>query len=193
VLTAASFAISTAGAVATYMGQVEQAEATADYQQRVMEMTQKNAEKAYRQEVSQIDRRITEEREAAAQKQTVNAIEAAKARSRARVSAGESGVAGISVDALMADFNRQEAVYRAGVQDNLKRFTDQAQMEKVSSRTRKQSRVNSTYSQMRPVSKPSFLQPVAQTASSGMDSYRNYLAIRPPGNTSTAGGASKGS
>ena len=43
-------------------------------------------------------------------------IKAQKARATARVSAGESGVAGISVDALLNDFYRQEAVFRFGLQ-----------------------------------------------------------------------------
>lgn len=42
-------------------------------------------------------------------------IKAMKARSRARVVAGESGVSGNSVDAQLEEFSRQEARYRFGL------------------------------------------------------------------------------
>lgn len=44
------------------------------------------------------------------------AKKARAARSRAIVSAGEAGVEGSSVDALLGDFNRQEAAFRFGLQ-----------------------------------------------------------------------------
>lgn len=179
VLTAASMAISTVGAVTQYMGQQAAADAQAQHQTNVMARTQENAEAARRLEVMQIDRRIEEERDGASQKLQQNSIEAAKARSRARVSSGEAGVSGLSVDALMADFSRQESVYREGVRGNLDRFTDQAQMEKRGSKAKQQSRVNGAFSQMRPVSRPSFLQPAMQIGSAGIDSYRNFNQMRP--------------
>lgn len=43
----------------------------------------------------------------------------AQARATAKVASGEAGVAGLSVDALMADFNRQEATYRFTTDTNL--------------------------------------------------------------------------
>lgn len=174
-LALASLAVTTAGAVTTYVGQTQQADAQAKHQQNLMDQTQENADKAYRQEVSQINRRVIEEQDAAGSKLTENAIGAAKARSRARVSAGESGVSGLSVDALMADFSRQEQKYRYGVQSNLKRTTDQAQMEKKGAATRGQSRVNSAFSSTRPISKPSFLQPALQIGAGGLDTYDRYL------------------
>jgi len=44
------------------------------------------------------------------------AKKAKEARARATVAAGEAGVAGLSVDALLSDFTRQEATYRFGLQ-----------------------------------------------------------------------------
>jgi hypothetical protein len=44
------------------------------------------------------------------------AQKAQAARSRAVVAAGEAGVEGSSVDALLGDFNRQEAAFRFGLQ-----------------------------------------------------------------------------
>lgn len=43
-------------------------------------------------------------------------IAAKKARSRASVAAGETNVSGVSVDALLDDFTRQEAVFRFGLE-----------------------------------------------------------------------------
>ena len=56
--------------------------------------------------------------EAASQDLTESAKKAAQARATERVSAGEAGVAGVSVDALINDFYRQEGTYSDSVAHN---------------------------------------------------------------------------
>ena len=53
-----------------------------------------------------------QEQVAAAQRIQASTKKAREARSTARVSAGEAGVAGLSVDALINDLTREEADYR---------------------------------------------------------------------------------
>lgn len=174
----ASLAISSVGAVTSFVGQMQAANAQAEHQANVMEQTQENARRSHLLEIDQINKRIEQERAAASQSLTENAVEAAKARSTARVSAGEAGVSGISVDALMADFNRQEAVYRHGVRENLLRTTDQLQLEKKASGARRQSRINSAFSSQRPVQRPSFLQPALAIGGAGVDYFRQTRNLK---------------
>lgn len=58
---------------------------------------------------AELERRRTQEREAASEELTALRRRELKRRERARVSAGEAGVAGLSVDALLRDFYGQEA------------------------------------------------------------------------------------
>jgi len=69
----------------------------------------------YRQQTNaaRINQRFKMEEEA--QQLQSASIKAMKARATARVSAGEAGVAGKSVDALLDDFSRQESMYRFGL------------------------------------------------------------------------------
>ena len=73
----------------------------------------------YLQEVSVTRQRERQEQIAAAQKLQQGRTQAMEARATARASAGESGVGGLSVDALIADLSRQEAQYNFSVQQQL--------------------------------------------------------------------------
>jgi len=103
--------IGTAQAVTSYQGQKASAKAQATAQAR----SSKAEVERYRQETNaaRISQRFRYEEEA--QQLQLASIQAMKARARARVSAGESGVAGKSVDALLNDFSRQESMYRFGL------------------------------------------------------------------------------
>ena len=98
------------------MGQRQQAKAQA--------RAQANASAAERQrhlqEVSSMRVQQGQEQVAAAQRISESARKAREARSTARVSAGESGVAGLSVDALINDLTKQEAEYSFATQQQPK-------------------------------------------------------------------------
>ena len=84
-------------------------------QAKIQRKVQENASKVERQrylnEVSSLRTQQAQEQVAAAQKLQANKTRAREARATARVSAGEAGVAGLSVDALMNDLTRKEAMY----------------------------------------------------------------------------------
>ena len=80
---------------------------------------------------------------------------AAAARSTARVSAGESGVAGASVDALQSDFTRQELSYQTAVIRN-STFADQ-QITNQMQGVRAQQQAQIINAQAPPVQQPDFL------------------------------------
>ena len=93
-------------------GQQQAAKAQAKYQK------QASAAEAQRASQQMSAERIQEafQNEERSREIQVAANKAREARSRATVAAGESGVAGLSVDALLNDFTRQEATYRFGLQ-----------------------------------------------------------------------------
>lgn len=84
---------------------------------------QANASKAERQrylhEVSSMRIQQGQEQVAAAQRLQESTKKAREARATARVSAGEAGVAGLSVDALINDLTRKEAEYNFNTQKQL--------------------------------------------------------------------------
>ena len=79
----------------------EQAQATASSQER----------QRYLAEVSAMRTQQQQEMVARAQRIQEASKRGMEARARARVAAGESGVSGLSVDALLGDLSRQEAQY----------------------------------------------------------------------------------
>ena len=93
-------------------GQQQAAKAQAKYQKQASEAEAKRASQQMSAE------RIQEafQNEERAKEIQLAAKKAKEARARATVAAGESGVAGLSVDALLNDFTRQEATYRFGLQ-----------------------------------------------------------------------------
>ena len=105
--------VATAGA--SLVGQRQQAKTQAK--------VQKNASAAerqrYLQEVSSMRVQQGQEEVAAAQRVNESARKAREARATARVSAGEAGVAGLSVDALINDLTREEANYNFATQQQL--------------------------------------------------------------------------
>jgi len=88
-------------------------------QAKTQRKAQENASKVERQrylnEVSSLRSQQAQEQVAMAQKLQSNKRRAREARATARVSAGEAGVAGLSVNALMNDLTRKEAMYNNSV------------------------------------------------------------------------------
>jgi hypothetical protein len=97
---------------------------------------------------------------------------AREADALARVSAGESGVAGASVDLLLADLERQRLEFSTGTKRNLQNQLDQGQMEKQAAFAGTRNRIAST-----PGPNP-FLTGL-QIAGSGLDAAGSYYATKP--------------
>ncbi len=124
-LGALSIVTSVATGVIQYVGQQQQAESQAQYQSALMQARNQEiqdntaiANESFLQQTQQINLRQQQEDEKASQDIQQVQIEAAKARATARVSAGEAGVSGLSVDSLLADYYRQEDVFRESVRRN---------------------------------------------------------------------------
>lgn len=106
-LAISSLVVGAGTAAISYVGQQSQASAQATYQsqlsaqQRQQYINQANSERSQQ----------AQQQEALNRDSAKVAQEAREARARATVAAGEAGVTGLSVDALLGDFSRQESSY----------------------------------------------------------------------------------
>jgi len=133
---------------------------------------QKNASIAerqrYLQEVSSMRVQQGQEQVAAAQRVNESARKAREARATARVSAGEAGVAGLSVDALINDLTKQEAEFNFATQQQLQ-MNDvgrSMQLENAGlSFTNNMLRIN------KPIEQPNYLGAALSGAQTGLSTY----------------------
>jgi len=133
---------------------------------------QANASKAERQrylhEVSSMRIQQGQEQVAAAQRLQESTKKAREARATARVSAGEAGVAGLSVDALINDLTRKEAEYNFNTQKQL-------QMSDVNRTMQlEQAGLGFTNNMLRinkPIEQPNYLGAALSGAQTGLSTY----------------------
>jgi len=160
----AAVALGTAQAGLSIHGQRQQA--------KTQEKMQKNASAAeqqrYLSEVSASRLRERQEKVSAAQRIQQSTTKAREARATARVSAGESGVTGLSVDALINDMTRKEAEFSFSVQQQMQ-FANMNRtlgFEDGSNR----SRMN-LLSINKPIAQPNYLGAALSGASTGLSAY----------------------
>ena len=148
----------------TYIGQQQAARTQEKVQRRATEAEQKR----YLQEVSATRLRERQEQIAAAQKIQQSATKSREARATARVSAGEAGVAGLSVDALINDLSRQEAEFNFSVAQQLAFSGQNRALGLTDSQMR--SRMN-LLSINKPIEQPNLLGSVLSGVSTGLSAY----------------------
>jgi hypothetical protein len=108
-------------------------------QQQVMRQTRLLADSAYGDEISQINLRLMQEQEASAQQKQKAAREGMQARGAVLA----SGRVGNSIDALLADYQRQQAQFDYATERNLAFTTMQMQETKRGSAATRGSRIAS--------------------------------------------------
>lgn len=106
--------LSAASTVASVYGQQQQVKA----QNASNDQQAKNTMEAYKANIAQTNLMQSQEHAAATQKINENNRAAEAAKSKALVSAGESGISGLSVDALLADLSGEQARYNESVNQN---------------------------------------------------------------------------
>lgn len=163
-MTIAAIAMGTAQAGMSIVGQRQQA--------KTQEKMQKNASAAeqqrYLSEVSASRLRERQEKVSAAQRIQQSTTKAREARATARVSAGEAGVAGLSVDALINDLTRKEGEFNFSMQQQLK-FSDQNRALGFEDSANR-SRMN-LLSINKPIAQPNYLGAILEGAQTGMSMY----------------------
>jgi hypothetical protein len=165
----AGLAVAAGGA--QYIGQRRMAKQQAAYQAQAAAAERQR----FMQEQTSLRMRQAQEQEAVGRELEQVSKKSQEALARARVSAGEAGVAGASVQALMDDYTRQEAGYRAALlrQQELGGVATGLGIEQAGFATQqRQIGIN------RPVNKPDFLTSALSTATSAVGAYGLGLDIQ---------------
>jgi len=153
-----------------FAGQRQQAKAQAKSQAQAAAAERQR----FQQEQTSMRMRQAQEQEAVGRELEQVSRKSQAALARARVSAGEAGVAGASVQALMDDYMRQEAGYRGALlrQQELGGIATGMGLEQAGFATQqRQIGIN------QPIDRPSFLTAGLGAIQSGLSGYRTGLDI----------------
>lgn len=107
--------------VASAAGSVVAQSQAADAQSASNQRQYDNTMRAYRENVNQTNLMQQQEREGSLMKVEDNNMKARAATSTASVAAGENGISGLSVDALMGDISFDQNRFNSSVQTNFDR------------------------------------------------------------------------
>jgi hypothetical protein len=166
VLAGLSLAVGTLGAVTSYRANQQQAA----LQTQQSEQNAENSVDALRQEYSQLQLRQLQEGDKAVAESHRMRIEEAQAKSRARLSAAEAGVTGISVDSLVADIGAQADLEEEARRYNYNATIEQLHQEQLSAKARAEGRILSVPRGV----KPSPMTLVAGIGGAAVDAFRLY-------------------
>jgi hypothetical protein len=166
-----------AAPVVSYVGQRQQAKQQARYQAQAAAAERQR----FMQEQTSLRMRQAQEQEAVGRELEQVSRKSQEALARARVSAGEAGVAGASAQALMDDYTRQEAGYRAALlrQQELGAIGTGLGIEQAGFAT-----MQRQIGIARPIDRPSFLTAGLQSLSGGLGAIgTGYMIGERSGNT----------
>ena len=169
-LAATAGAVGVASAGLQFAGQRQQAKQQARFQAQAAAAERQR----FLQEQTSLRMRQAQEQEAVGRELEQVSRKSQEALARARVSAGEAGVAGASVQALMDDYTRQEAGYRAALlrQQELGAVGTGLGLEQAGFATQQRQ-----IGIRQPISRPSGLAAGLQALSSGLSGYATGLDI----------------
>lgn len=97
----------------------DQQNKNAQYQNELNEYNNKLSARNLADNMNTIAFNQNQQRDAATEQIWRDDLEARRAEARARVAAGESGIAGLTVDSLMREIKAQQAMYASSVNQNL--------------------------------------------------------------------------
>jgi hypothetical protein len=163
------------------MGARRQAKQQAAYQAQAAAAERQR----FMQEQTSLRMRQAQEQEAVGRELEQVSKKSQEALARARVSAGEAGVAGASVQALMDDYTRQEGAYRSALlrQQELGGVATGMGLEQAGFATvQRQIGIN------QPINRPSALTSLLQTATSAVGAYGTGLQMQQMGGGFGGGG-----
>ena len=135
----AMLVLNVASTVAGVYGQQQQAKAQKAYN----DQQAKNTMEAYKANLEQTNLMQSQEHAAATQKVNENNRAAEAAKATALVSAGESGISGLSVDALLANLSGEQARYNESVNQNYQNASMAIDNQRTNAQVNAASQINS--------------------------------------------------
>ena len=139
----ASLALSAGATYANYEAQTEQANSMNAYQNALRAQNIENSKAAYLADNELLNRRLEQERSAAAEEKLKSTIEGEKISSKAVTAAGEANVAGLSVDRLLSGIERDVSFNQGTIKRNLVNTEAQAEANRELLKSSFQSNANS--------------------------------------------------
>lgn len=195
VLLVTAIVVAVASAAATYYQQEQAAQAQQRYQKGLVEAQDEAikqnaalANEAYIRQTKALQEQQRERDESRALQEQQVSASAEAARATAQVAAGEAGVAGLSVNALIDDFTRQEAQYRFASKVSQGYEHDQTRSELEGLRAEAEGRIVTMKPyQPQPVQFPSLAGAALRAGSDSVSAYNRY---RGPSSTIPTTGSS---
>lgn len=170
-MAAISMGMGAAQSILSIQGQRQTAKAQAQAQANQTKAEQQRL--LQQQSAERINQRFQEEQAATQLQKSVT--KAREARATARVSAGEAGVSGISVDALMNDLTRKQAVYSFGL-------TRQLEQSRIATDLRMQDNALGSSQRLlainKPIEQPDYLGGILKGATTGLNTYGTLSSIK---------------
>lgn len=163
-MTLIGLAVSAASGVAEMAAQQQ----AADNQNALYAQNKMNATMAFQNKQVDLNNRISQEREAAAQQNFDTQLQAQKALATNQVAAGESGAVGNSTDALMNDIQATAQRQEDRVNTNLDWTVAQLQNQKKGTSYEAVDRINS----VRQADQPNFAGSMLKIVSGGLNSIK---------------------
>lgn len=139
----AALALTAASTYANYEAQTEQANSMNAYQNSLREQNIENSKAAYLADNELLNRRLEQERNAAAEEKLKGTIEGEKIKAKATTAAGEANVSGLSVDRLLTGIERDVAFNQGTIKRNLVNTEAQAEANRELLKSSFQSNANS--------------------------------------------------
>lgn len=151
-----------------YYGQQQQADSAAKFQReqaiatnRQIIDTARRANQSFVDQTKQLNIQQSQRQAQASQQLQEKQKQTRKAQATARVAAGEAGVSGLSVDALLSDYEAQSALFESSIQTNLANSQAALQTDISGLRTQRDQRATSVSPFVgRDIQGPSLLQPL---------------------------------
>jgi hypothetical protein len=165
-------------AALSYAGQKKAAKASWEYQNQVFQQNKQIADAAAFNQYRGMQQRIAQEREAMSMEILNARRQAFQAMAQGRAAAGEAGVAGASVSALLSDFERQQAetIYTRERSQQYREMAMMDQMEAI--RSQQQGRILAALPE--PVQQPNPLM-IATGAAQGFMQGLQMFGVQTPG------------
>lgn len=139
----AALAMTSASTYAQYEAQTEQANSMNAYQNALRAQNIENSKAAYLADNTLLNKRLEQERNAAAEEKLQKTIEGEKLKAKATTAAGEANVSGLSVDRLLSGIERDVAFNQGTIKRNLTNTEAQAEANRELLKSSFQSNANS--------------------------------------------------